>query len=243
MKLFQHFRFFLLLLSALLSTMANAQNKSVFITPRISFQSDFQKADFKDNRFPFEFKEHTATELNWGIDVLAEKEIFNKWSIYFGVGYFRNRFNFERAYDHQLLNSGRDSLPIGTSTKNYTFHLLRFPIGVSYRLLEKNKYDFKLSIENVINFSFQQVYKGRKAFPGATNKYSAFRYYGNTILLSGGVSKRLSPSSLLQIGPCVRLLNIYKRNDIFLYENKLKPYIRALDGIGLSLKYATNFKQ
>jgi hypothetical protein len=242
MKLFSYFRFFhLLLLSALLSTIANAQNKSVFITPRISFQSDFQKADFKDIRFPFEYKEHTATQLNWGIDLLIEKYLTYKLSVYIGVGYFRNKFNFKRWYDHELLNNGRDSFPIGTSTNNYIFHLLNFPIGANYKFLKKNNYDFILGIENVVNFSFQQVYNGRKAFPEATNKYTKFSYYGNTVLLFGGISKYLSHSSLLQLGPYVRLLNFYKRKDLFLYENNPKRYIRTFDGIGLSLKYATIF--
>lgn len=220
-----------------------AQNKDVFITPSISFQSDFQKADFKDNRFPFEFKEHTATQLNWGIDLLIEKYLTNKLSVYIGAGYFRNKFNFKRQYDHQLLNNGRDSIPIGTSTNNYMFHLLRFPIGANYQILKKNKYDFILGLENVVNFSFQQIYNGRKAFPEATNKYKGFNYYGNTVLLFAGISKHVSHSSLLQLGPYLRLLNIYKRKDLFLYESNRKPYIRAFDAVGLSLKYAFNCKQ
>ena len=119
-----------------------AQNKNVLISPRGSFQSDFQKADFKDNKFPFEFKEHTATQLNWGTDLLIEKYLTDKLSVYIGAGYFRNKFNFKWQYDHQLLNSGRDSIPIGTSTKNYIFHLLRFPIGANYQILKRNNYAF-----------------------------------------------------------------------------------------------------
>lgn len=216
-------------------------NKSLF-SFRISLQSDLQKADFTDTQFPYEFKEHVTTELNWGIDLLREKKILNKCSLYFGIGYFRNKFNFKRAYDHQLLNSGTDSLPIGTSTNNYTFHLLRFPIGISYQLLKKNKYDFNLGIENVINFSLQQVYNGGKPFVGANDKYSRFSYYSNSVFFFGRISRRLSKNSFLQIEPYIRLLNIYKRKDPFLYESNSEPYKRIFDGMGLSLKYATNFK-
>ena len=218
----------------------NAQNKGVFISPRISLQCDFQTAEFKDNKFPFEFKEHAATQLNRGLDVLIEKQVTDKFSVYIGTGYFRNKFNFKRQYNHQLLNNGRDSIPIGTSTKNYIFHLMRFPIGANYQILKRNDYDFILGIENVMNFSFQQVYNGAKPFPEATNKYTQFNYYGNTVLLFGNISKHLYPGSLLQIGPYVRLLNIYKRKDIFIYETNSKPYIRVFDGVGLSLKYAIN---
>lgn len=229
---------------AILCTLATAaQNKDIFIAPRISFQSDFQKAAFKDIRFPFEFKEHTATQVNWGIDLLIEKSLSDRLSVYIGAGYFRNKFNFKRQYDHQLLNDGRDSIPIGTSTNNYIFHLLHFPIGANYQVLKRNKYDFILGIENVVNFSFQQVYNGKKAFPEARNKHNGFNYYGNTILLFAGISKHLSHSSLFQFGPYLRLLNIYKRKDLFLYESNHKPYIRTFDAIGLSLKYAFNCKQ
>ena len=218
------------------------QNNAPLFSVRISLQSDFQKDAFQDVHFPFEFKEHSTTATNWGIDLLGEKEIFNNWSVYIGTGYFRNKFNFKRFYDHQLLNIGRDSFLIGTSTSNYTFHLLRFPIGISYRLLEKNKYDVNLGIENVINFSFQQVYNGGKPFPGANDKYSKLRYYGNSILLFGCISKQVSQNSRLQIELYTRPLNIYKRKDLFLFENNSTPFTRTFDGIGLSLKYSTNFK-
>lgn len=215
-------------------------NKSLF-SVRIAVQSDFQKATFKDTRFPYELKEHKASQINWGLDLLNENRIYNNWRVYFGIGYFRNKFNFERFYDHQLLNIGRDSFPIGTSTYDYTFHLLRIPMGLSFLILKKNEYDFSLAIEQAINFSFQQVYNGRMPFSGANNRYSKFKYYGNSILLVASISKSLSKNSLIHIEPYLRLLNIYQRKDPFLFENNSKPYSRIFDAIGVSLKCSTDF--
>ena len=55
---------------------------------------------------------------------------------------------------------------------------------------------FTLAIENLVNFSFQQFYNGPKAFPEATNTNTALNYYGNTVLLFGGISKHLSHRSI-----------------------------------------------
>lgn len=214
-------------------------NKTLF-SIRISAQSDFQRATFK-NRFPYELKEHKANQINWGLDLLSDKRISNKSNVYFGIGYFRNKFNFQRAYDHQLLNSGRDSFPIGTATYDYTFHLLRIPIGLSFLIQEKNKYNFSLAIEHAINFSFQQIYNGQKPFPEANNKYSRFKYYGNSVLLLAPISKHFSENSQIGIEPYVRLLNIYQRKDAILFENESKPYSRFFDAIGVSIKYTTIF--
>lgn len=62
---------------------------------RINAQSDFQKAEFTDIRFPFDFKEYKVTTTNWGVDILAEKAITSKWGWYLGLGYYKNKFNFK----------------------------------------------------------------------------------------------------------------------------------------------------
>jgi hypothetical protein len=219
-----------------------AQKKETFFSARVSGQSDFQKADFTDITYPFTYKKHSATTVNFGIDIMIGKEIASKWNAYAGAGYFRNKFSFRRFYDHRLLNMGTDSLAIGTSTDNYIFRLFRIPLGISYQLMKGNGYSFQIGIESIVNFSFQQVYNGGKPFPGANNKYSKFRYNGNSILLVMNVAKKASQSSLFQFGPYIRILNIYERKDPFLFETGSQPYSRIFDAIGLSLKYSLNFK-
>lgn len=219
-----------------------AQSKETFFSARVSVQSDFQKADFKDISFPYEYKKHSTTTINFGIDALIEKEITEKLKAYIGAGYYRNKFTFSRAYDHKLLNIGTDSISIGTNTHNYTFHLFRYPLGISYQLMKESKYTLNLGLENIINFSFQQVYNGAKPFPTANNKYSRFRYYGNSILAVINIVKRISHSSFLELGPYVRVLNIYKRKDPILFDNNTKAYSRNFDGIGLSIKYSLQLK-
>jgi hypothetical protein len=172
-----------------------AQIKFAQVSLRTLSQLDFQKADFNSASFPFEFKEHKNTSANFGLDVLIEKSITKKLSIYGGVGYFRNRFNFQRRYDHVLLNFGRDSVPIGTSTRNYDFLLLRIPVGIIYNISAAKKVALSIGIENIINFSFKQIYNGTKPFPEANNEYTKFNYYGNSVLVFLQVSKDFSNKS------------------------------------------------
>jgi hypothetical protein len=221
------------------SITVNAQNKDFEFSTRISFQSDFQKAYFNSIP-PDTSKQHSATAINWGIDLLIEKNLNRKFSVYVGVGYFRNKFNFKRDYDHALLNIGTDSLPIGTRTNNYIYHLFRIPIGIECKLKEIKNYTFSVGVENIISFSFEQIYNGGKPFPDANNKYSTFQYYGNSIMIFGSVSKKISKNSFLKLIPYTRVSNIYRRKDRFIYEEKGKPYSMIFDSIGLSLEYSFN---
>ncbi|MGH2565744.1 MAG: hypothetical protein ACRDE5_14605, partial [Ginsengibacter sp.] len=137
---------------------------------------------------------------------------------------------------------GTDSISIYTRTRNYTYHLFRVPVGFTYSFKKQKKYLFSLSVENIFNFSFKQVYNGAKPFPNANNKYSNFKYYGNSVLLLFRVSKQLSGSSFLQLAPYIRVSNIFQKEDKFLYEYDTKPYSRFFDAIGLSLEYSFNPK-
>ncbi|MDQ6843299.1 MAG: hypothetical protein M3Z92_02955 [Bacteroidota bacterium] len=232
-----HFKFFFsCLLTSLLLTI-NAQNKSFFITPRISLQSDFQKADFKDARFPFEFKEHTATQLNYGIDLLIDKYLTDKLSVYIGAGYFRNKFNFKKFYDHQLLNIGTDSIPLGTATRNYIYNLIRFPLGVAYTIISTKKKTYKIGAEIIFNCSFQKIYNGGKPFPSANNKLSKFQYSGNTINLFATVAIPINSNLFFEIEPYVRLYDTFKKDKVF-YENPSENITHNFDALGLSLKYS-----
>ena len=99
--------FIFLLVTILISTIVTAQNKSLIISTRISLQSDFQKAEFKSIP-PNTTTKHSTATLNWGIDLLFEKYITNNFSSYISFGYFKNKFDFKRGYDHELLNIGSD---------------------------------------------------------------------------------------------------------------------------------------
>ena len=233
-----HFKFFFsCLLTSLLFTIVNAQNKSFFITPRISFQSDFQKDDFKDIRFPFEFKEHTATQLNYGLDLLFKRCITDKLGVYVGAGYFRNKYNFKKFYDHHLLNIGTDSIPLGTATRNYIYHFIRFPVGVDYTIISTKKETYKIGGEIIFNYSFRKIYNGRKPFPDANNKLSELQYSGYAINLFATVSIPISSSSFFELEPYVRLYNTYKKDKVF-YENPSETNKHSFDAAGLSLKYS-----
>lgn len=228
----------LALSSVLFKNTLLAQRKEIFFSARVSVQSDFQKADFKDISFPYDYKRHSTTTINFGIDALLEKEITKRITAYVGAGYYRNKFTFSRFYDHRLLNIGTDSIPIGTGTRNYTFHLLRCPVGIYYQLTKINKYALNFGLENIVNFSFLQVYNGAKPFPDANNKLSKFQYFGNSILVNINIVKKNSQNSFLQFGPYLRLFNSYKRKDPILFDYADKNYSRCFDAIGLSIKYS-----
>lgn len=233
--------FFLIMICILLSNTVAAQKKSILISTRISLQSDCQKANFKSIP-PDTTIRHSTTTLNWGFDLLSEKYLTKNLGIYLGIGYYKNTFNFIRGYDHELLNIGTDSIGIYTRTHNYTYHLFRVPVGFTYSFKKQKKYLFSISVEDILNFSFKQVYNGAKPFPNANNKYSNFKYYGNSVLLLFRVSKQLSSSSFLQLAPYIRVSNIYQKKDKFLYEYDTKPYSRFFDAIGLSVEYSFNPK-
>jgi len=209
---------------------------------RVSLQTDFQSATFADTQYPFTKKEFSTTQLNWGSDFLLGYE-FNK-NIHgeIGLGYFRNKFNFQRLFNHSLLNAGRDSVGIGLSTKSYTFHLLRIPIGFYYNLIKKDKYSFALGIDNFINISLREKYDGPKTFPEAHNARNKFKYYGNSIVLFAILEKKLGSFYKVEFQPYIRLLNSYQIENDILYEPNSKLITDTFDAIGLSLNFPLHFK-
>ena len=74
--------------------------------------------------FPLRTEIQKANTINFGLDALIKLKM-EKISLFAGMGYFRNRFNIKRGYDHQALNAGMDSLPIGTDTKNYNYSFIK----------------------------------------------------------------------------------------------------------------------
>ena len=220
-----------------------SQNKPFSISVRISGQFDFQKAEYKDGGFPYVYKEHKISVFNYGADILAETGINSKWSLFIGLGYFRNQFIQFRKYDHMLLNIGTDSLPIGTKITNYILHHLRVPIGISYKVGVVKNYEIDLGLENMLNFSLTQVYNGGLPFNGANNRYTHLDYYGNSVIFSLSASKKLTQKSQLNAALYTRLWNIYKRKNPILFEYEDGYYSRFFDALGLSVKYSFSFKR
>ncbi len=229
--------FFVCVINFLFCSTAICQVKEYQYIIRISGQLDFQKESFTAASFPFEFKEDKAITNNFGLDFLIEKKMGISINIHSGIGYYRNRFNFKRFYDHTLLNTGTDSVGIGTGTKNYTYHLIRLPFAVSYDISKKKNRNICIGIEAQTNFSFQQVYNGGVPFQGANNKYTSFQYFGNCFLIIVQIRKQLKQNSALEIAPYLRFLNIYKRKNPILFENTANYYTRTFDAVGLSIKY------
>ncbi len=218
----------LFLLFILFSAISFSQTKKLSIQVRLPIQLDFQKAEII---FPLRTEIKKANTMNFGCDALLKYE-FSKFSFHSGIGFFRNRFNIKRPYDHQALNIGVDSLPIGTYAFDYNYSLLRLPIGASFTFLENKKMNFNIGFDFLNNFSFKRRYNGRVPFEGANTVYNGFNYFGNSLNLFLSLSNKS-----FEVEPYVRIYNNYKK-DRFLKENENEKITRYFDAIGLSIRYS-----
>jgi hypothetical protein len=132
-----------LLLFLFLFVSSFSQTKKLHFQLRLPLQFDFQKAEII---YPLRTELQSATTFNFGFDALINYQ-HNKFSIYTGIGFFRNKFSIKREYNHQALNVGVDSLPIGTDAENYTYSQLRLPIGASFTFLETKKMNYKIGVD------------------------------------------------------------------------------------------------
>ena len=220
----------LLLLFIYLFKSSFSQTTKIQLQVRLPIQLDMQKAE---ETFTWGTKVHKANTVNFGLDALIKYKV-EKFSFYTGIGFFRNRLNIKRGYDHQALNIGRDSLPIGTNTKNYNYSLLKLPLGLIFEILRTKKVHYSIGAEFINNFSFRRKYNGAIPFEGANTVYNGFNYFGNSVNLFTSISKKN-----IELEPYVRIYNIYKK-DRFLKENENEKITRYFDAIGISILYSFN---
>lgn len=218
-----------------------AQEKPLSFGFRLLGQIDFQKESYALG-FPNVVKEHRKTVFNYGLDMLAIKKVNSKVDLYTGVGFFRNKFNLSRYYNHQLLNPSNDSTPLGLATKNYAYYLLRIPLGINLYLMSFGNTKISLSTDNVLNFSFLQIYNSTQTFYNSHNKLKKFKFYGDNILISLNIQYYMNGGRSLVISPYVRVFNLYNHNDPVFYNNDRLNYVRWVDAIGLSMGYFFNQK-
>jgi hypothetical protein len=176
-----------------------------------------------------------ATAFNFGIDALIDFKI-QEFAVYTGTGFFRNRFNIKRGYNHQALNVGTDSLPIGTYTKNYNYSLIRLPLGIAYHVSQSKKLTLGIGAEHLFNFSFKRKYNGAVPFEGANTTFNGFSYFGNSINFFISLSRTFS-KNIIAVEPFVRIYNNYKK-DRFLEEKENESNTRNFDAYGIGVKYS-----
>lgn len=199
---------------------------------RVPLQIDIQKAEII---YSWGTDIQKSSAINFGIDALMAYHNRN-FRIYSGVGFFRNRFNIKRGYDHQALNQGRDSLPIGTETKNYIYSILRLPIGIEYKVLQNKKLALGIGMEYLFNFCFRRKYNGTIPFAGANTTYKGFSNFGNSLNVFISVSKTFSKKSI-SLEPFIRIHNRYHK-DRFLMEKENESISKYFDAIGIGFKYS-----
>lgn len=211
-----------------LTTTLTAQTNNLKLHIRIPIQYEQQKANIST---PFGVREAQANAINFGTDILLAYTV-KKINFYGGIGYFRNRFNIRREYDHRALNAGSDSIPLGTEALYYTYSLLRIPTGFTHSVLKQGNTQVLLGVEHVFNFSFRRKYNGAVPYSGARNTNTQFSYFGNC----ANVVVNLKVQQM-EFGAFIRVLNSYKK-DRFLKENEDETVIRYLDAFGISVLYS-----
>ena len=149
-----------------------------------------------------------ANTFNFGLDALLNFQS-KRLSLSVGAGFFRNRFNIQRGYDHQALNPGRDSLPIGTNTKSYNYSILRLPAGMAYTFLKNKKYSIGVGGEHLFNFCFKRKYNGALPFPDANNSFNGINYFGNSMNIFIALA---IVNTKITLAPFVRIYNKYQKD-------------------------------
>jgi hypothetical protein len=225
----------------LISSLSIAQTGSLSLGLQIPLQVDFEKEiiGYPVVNSP---QEQKVSVLNYGINILVEKKLEGKLSIFAGAGFLRKEFNFKRFYNHELLNTGVDSLPIGTSTQNYVYKFLRFPFGASYTINTNKKIAYKIGGDFYFNWAFQKKYNGGKPFPDANDKLSKFQYSGNSANLFFNISILMNSSSFLEIEPFVEVYNVYKKDEV-LFEDPNEKITHSFDAVGMRIKYFLTLKK
>ncbi len=199
---------------------------------RVFFQYEKQEAVIPLGFYP----KVEGTAINFGIDVLYRVHI-KKISFHGGLGYFRNKINLRRPYDHQALNVGRDSLPIGLAAKDYTYSEMRMPLGFSYSINSNQSRSYNLGIEYLPHFTFMQNYNGNKPFPGANTQASGFFLRAQSINFFLALDKHLPGKGTIGLQPYVRVFYKYQ-TDEYLYEKLPGNFVKYFDAWGLAISYA-----
>jgi hypothetical protein len=219
---------FLLLFSMSAGT---AQTRKISFVVRVPVQLDFQKVQVHSAWG----QEQKNTGVNFGINGIAMFGISNQLSGFAGIGYFRERFNIMRAYDHGELNPGRPIPLFLLYTDQYDYHLLTLPAGISYALTKKRS-SVSLGVEYIPGFRFFSSYTDQQHFQDENTSQSGFSFFSHQVNMSVTIPLTVGSSHRFSLQPFVRLLQTYKK-DPALYENENGTYTRMLNAVGVSFNY------
>ncbi len=234
----------LIFLAALLFEANYAQQhltNNLMFNVRASGQLDLKKEIFKTVRFPYEVKEHESRSFSYSVDLMIEKKITDDLTFSIGLGYLHESIAFNKFFDYQILQSGRDSTSIGVATKNYVYHILRAPVGVTYYFLKKDNLAIGIGVENHINFRFRETYKVNPPLVTRSN-LNSFKYYGNSTFVYLNILKVTSKIPKIKISPYIRIANLYRRDNSILYEQSLSRKQDFFEALGISFSYYLNSK-
>lgn len=210
----------------------SAQQIQTQVQFRVPIQVEWQQAEIS---YSWGTDTLNATCINFGADALINFT-YRDISIFGGIGLFRNRFNLKRGFDHRALNPGRDSLPLGTLTRSYTYSIIRIPLGADFRLIQNEYFELGIGVEYLLNFSFRRKYNGVIPVGDGNSVFKDLNYFGNSLNIFIYLAKSIRANEI-SIEPFIRVFNKYHK-DRFLNENEKESITRNFDAIGINLKYS-----
>jgi hypothetical protein len=216
-------------LSGPLKCLSQSRKDNLHVTISVPVQNDYQEMVSGASQ-----TKQLATAVNFGLRLQLHANVSRHVSVSAGIGYFRERFNIRRGYDHVQLNLGRDSFLVYTLTKYYAYRLLEFPLTFTF-LFTPNIRSAGLSLTYIPAFSISTLYEGGVAIYGANKVYSGTRFYSHSVLVSGLIPVTVG-RRYFSIEPYIRVVRSYKK-DKYLYENPNEYTNRSLDAIGVSFAY------
>ena len=208
---------------------AEAQNHNFHVKIPLQFESQKAELLWGPNTHV------KGKAINFGVHFLYENDLKNGFRVTAGAGYFRERFNLTRPYNHQLLNRG-DSIPLLTLAYNYNYSLLQVPASLLLQTSKSAKTNFFIGIEHIFNFSFLRTYNGGKPpVPYTNTTLHRFNFFGNTLSCFAELRTAYA-SSTFAVQALARVYNRYRRDRI-LFEDEDEYNRRNFDAYGIRLTY------
>lgn len=184
--------------------------------------------------------------LNYGINVLFRKKIYETYAVSIGLGYYRLKidkikgsmpFGLPGVRTVRSINYVADGIPdIGYGTSNYFYNNFAITIGLDKSIHVNENFTINISPEIIAYHSFSQNYElyQEKHWKTNNNKPLEFGMNLNLGILKEYKNFYLRPSIIVPI-----FQNI--KGDIVFYEDPKMNISKWFSGVGLSFKLGKYF--
>ena len=183
--------------------------------------------------------EFNGTALAYGLNLkysFTAKKTFLGRPIQFimGTGYFKQQFNIRRPFDFS------SPLEPVFYTGSYAYHCVETLVGATYNYPLNNNYFFSSGLTYSWLSSFKQEYTPVSNH-GYGNSYQVKNtqlFYGNLLVLAGGINRKLGNDFSLGLHLQVPLLSRWRNDRIF--KDEANTFYGPKFGLGTQLNLAYN---